>query len=96
MRLREPYVRKHVCSFEMSNTDWVNPHDYMVERRCTNCDKVQYAVVPVPLPLPEELLVYGDYDWVDGTICDHVGELALKTNRVPVPRPSAFRVARTP
>lgn len=66
MHLRQPFVRKHICSFALTHADYVNSREYMVERTCTDCDKVQCAVVPVPLTLPQELLVYSDVDWMAG------------------------------
>lgn len=65
MRLREPFVRKHICIFAKTFSDWSDSkHDY-VERECNECGKKQHALVPRD-EWPESICHLADVEWKTG------------------------------
>lgn len=66
MRLREPYVRKHICIFTLSFSDWHNNQLQYVERTCDECGKKQYAYV-LRDEWPESIWHLADVDWTTGS-----------------------------
>jgi len=72
MRLREPYVRKHVCQYPVPVMQYVDHNKLVVERTCEGCDKVQCAIFTTMPPLPPELIPYIDGTWLDTTLYDYV------------------------
>lgn len=69
MRLREPFVRKHVCIFTVCRADWQSSTSIAVERKCDECGKVQSAYVN-PKEWPESLWALADVPWVDKKLYD--------------------------
>lgn len=71
MRLREPYVRKHICTYEQSDATGGNNCIY-TERTCRDCKKVQWArMTPDEFHnWPQDVRLYFDLEWKDGEIPD--------------------------
>lgn len=67
MRSREPFVRKHICIFEVTRSIWECDTRILVERTCGDCDRVQHGHVNQK-EWPEALWALVDADWKDGAI----------------------------
>jgi hypothetical protein len=69
VRLRDPFVRKHIHIFVQSFSDWSDHQSQYVERECSECGKKQHAKVPRD-DWPESLWHLADVEWKDGVEAD--------------------------
>lgn len=73
MRLKEPFVKKHVHSFKLC---FSHPDDLYVfrtwdlERECTDCGEKQHTRITQEEKesLPESVLALGDFQWKSGAL----------------------------
>jgi hypothetical protein len=67
MRLKEPYVRKHVHSWQKSGEDASGGRAW-IERTCSDCGKIQHGCV-YDYDRPAESIVHlADTVWYDGAM----------------------------
>ena len=72
MRLREPFVRKHVHTWIRSklNCDFMVDWFFDIERLCSDCGKKQHAKLDPTqrAELPDSLIHLGDWSWKEGPL----------------------------
>ncbi len=70
VKLREPFVRKHVHTWKLSfiNSDYGMSSE--MERECIECDETQHARITREErdSLPESVLHLGCFDWRHGPL----------------------------
>lgn len=62
MRLREPYVRKHICIWIVSDSRWQDNSRTAVERECRDCGVRQCATLNHN-EWPQSLWALADVQW---------------------------------
>lgn len=67
MRLREPFVRKHIHAWQLVRQE-AALSGQLVERKCRDCDETQHALVSRENVVPDSVLACAEADWYPGPL----------------------------
>lgn len=69
MRLKEPFVRKHIHAWDLVRKEPVSSGVH-VERKCRDCDLIQHGLVRTYDIVPDSVLQLAEALWYEGPLTD--------------------------